>query len=166
MPRDVRFTGVVTPDMPVISMDLSSLLPRECASCDVFSFLSCPSLFPPLPLARQFHNTSKTPPIISANSSLPTFPLSPISFFNPNPKTNIRPSSGFREQRREASCVASSWPRVSSVGVPVPPRIVVAVWCESGRRVEGGRSESRSSEIVGSGPFVLLEGVGVRGTCI
>jgi hypothetical protein len=52
------------------------------------------------------------------------------------------------------------------VGVPVPPRIVVAVWCESGRRVEGGRSESRSSEIVGSGPFVLLEGVGVRGTCI
>jgi hypothetical protein len=38
------------------------------------------------------------------------------------------------------------------------------VWCESGRSVEGGRSLSRSSERVGSGPFVLLEGVGVKGT--
>lgn len=42
----------------------------------------------------------------------------------------------------------------------------VPVWCESGRRVEGGRSESRSFERVGSGPFVEDEGVGVRGTCI
>lgn len=40
------------------------------------------------------------------------------------------------------------------------------MWCESGRRVEGGRSESRSFERVGSGPFVEDEGVGVRGTCI
>jgi hypothetical protein len=40
------------------------------------------------------------------------------------------------------------------------------VWCESGKRVEGGRSESRSLERVGSGPFVVLLGVGVRGTCI
>jgi hypothetical protein len=30
--------------------------------------------------------------------------------------------------------------------------------------VEGGRSLSRSFERVGSGPFVLLLGVGVRGT--
>jgi len=80
-------------------------------------------------LSVHVYSTSKTPPTISANSSLPTFPGSPSSFFNPRPRTNIRPSSGFREQSREASCVARSCPRVSREGVPVPPRIVVAGDC-------------------------------------